>query len=120
MRQQRIVSTPPPTRPGAKRRQRKFPKEPLLGTRIKALAVLRGFSLRELADATEMKYDRLRNIVYGIVQDIHSAEMQRIADMAFKAGLLERRLDVRDVLDRSFIPADIRPAEIDASGTILP
>jgi NitT/TauT family transport system substrate-binding protein len=48
------------------------------------------------------------------------AEMQRIADMAFKAGLLEHRLDVRDVLDRSFIPADIRPAEIDASGTILP
>jgi hypothetical protein len=48
------------------------------------------------------------------------AEMQRIADMAVRAGLLERRLDVRDALDRSFIPADIRPAEIDASGRILP
>jgi NitT/TauT family transport system substrate-binding protein len=48
------------------------------------------------------------------------AEMQRIADMAVRAGLLEHRLDVREVLDRSFIPADIRPAEIDASGRILP
>ena len=47
-------------------------------------------------------------------------EMQRIADMAVRAGLLERRLNVRDVLDRSFIPADIRPAEIDASGRIRP
>ena len=38
------------------------------------------------------------------------AEMQRIADMALRsAGLLERALDVREVLDRSFIPADIRP-----------
>ena len=42
-------------------------------------------------------------------------EMQRIADMAVRAGLLQHKLDVRDVLDRSFIPADIRPAEIDAS-----
>lgn len=48
------------------------------------------------------------------------AEMQRIADMALRAGLLERALDVREVLDRSFIPADIRPAEIDASGRIVP
>jgi hypothetical protein len=40
--------------------------------------------------------------------------------MALQAGLLQRRLDVRDVLDRSFIPTDIRPAEIDASGNILP
>jgi NitT/TauT family transport system substrate-binding protein len=48
------------------------------------------------------------------------AEMQRIADMALRAGLLERALDVRELLDRSFIPADIRPAEIDASGNIVP
>jgi NitT/TauT family transport system substrate-binding protein len=52
--------------------------------------------------------------------DPSDAEMQRIADMAVRAGLLERRLDVREVLDRSFIPDDIRPARIDASGTILP
>lgn len=43
-------------------------------------------------------------------------EMQRIADMAFKAGLLERHIDVRELLDRSFIPADIQPARIDAPG----
>jgi NitT/TauT family transport system substrate-binding protein len=48
------------------------------------------------------------------------AEMQRIADMALRAGLLERALDVRELLDRSFIPPDIRPAEIDSSGRIMP
>lgn len=42
------------------------------------------------------------------------AEMQRIADMAMKAGLLQGRVDVRELLDRSFIPADIKPARIDA------
>jgi NitT/TauT family transport system substrate-binding protein len=40
-------------------------------------------------------------------------EMQRIADMAVEAGVLERRLDVRDLVDRQFIPADIRPARIE-------
>jgi hypothetical protein len=40
--------------------------------------------------------------------------------MALKAGILQTRVDVRDLLDRSFIPADIRPAIIDASGTIVP
>lgn len=44
-------------------------------------------------------------------------EMQRIADMALRAGLLEKHVDVRDVLDRSFIPADIKPADIDASNS---
>jgi NitT/TauT family transport system substrate-binding protein len=43
-------------------------------------------------------------------------EMQRIADMALKAGLLERSLDVRTIMDRSFIPNDIQPADIDANG----
>jgi NitT/TauT family transport system substrate-binding protein len=40
-------------------------------------------------------------------------EMQQIADMGLAAGILERRLDVRDLLDRRFIPAEIRPAHID-------
>ena len=40
-------------------------------------------------------------------------EMQRIADMALEAGILERRLDVRGLVDRQFIPADITPARID-------
>ena len=36
-------------------------------------------------------------------------EMQRIADMALEAGILDRRLDVRGLVDRQFIPADIKP-----------
>ena len=44
-------------------------------------------------------------------------EMQRIADMALEAGLLERRLDVRGLVDREFIPADIPAATIDMDGT---
>jgi transcriptional regulator with XRE-family HTH domain len=59
------------------RRQRKH-AEPDIGTRIKALAVLRGFSLRELAAVTGLKYDRVRNIVYGVVQEIHSHELQLV------------------------------------------
>ena len=39
-------------------------------------------------------------------------EMQRIADMALEAGVLERRLDVHDLVDRRFIPADIKAAAI--------
>lgn len=42
------------------------------------------------------------------------AELQRIADMGLDAGILERRLDVRELVDRRFIPADIKPAEITA------
>jgi NitT/TauT family transport system substrate-binding protein len=41
-------------------------------------------------------------------------EMQKIADMGVEAGILERRLDVRDLVDRRFIPAEIHPAAIDA------
>ena len=40
-------------------------------------------------------------------------EMQVIADMALEAGILERRLDVKGLVDRQFIPADIAPARID-------
>jgi NitT/TauT family transport system substrate-binding protein len=40
------------------------------------------------------------------------AELQRIADMGVEAGILERRLDIRELVDRQFIPADIKPAAI--------
>jgi NitT/TauT family transport system substrate-binding protein len=40
-------------------------------------------------------------------------EMQRIADMGFEAGVLERPLDVRELVDRQFIPAEIHPARIE-------
>jgi NitT/TauT family transport system substrate-binding protein len=43
-------------------------------------------------------------------------EMQRIADMGLEAGILERRLDVRGLVDRSFIPQDIQAARIDMAG----
>ncbi|HEU0119808.1 MAG TPA: ABC transporter substrate-binding protein [Bryobacteraceae bacterium] len=39
-------------------------------------------------------------------------EMQSIADMALKAGLLQTHVDVREILDRSFIPTDSRPLKI--------
>lgn len=40
-------------------------------------------------------------------------EMQRIADMGLEAGILERRLDVKDLVDRRFIPPDIAAAHIE-------
>jgi len=40
-------------------------------------------------------------------------EMQGIADMALEAGILDRALDVRGLVDRQFIPGDIAPARID-------
>ena len=42
-------------------------------------------------------------------------EMQKIADMGLAAGILERRLDVKELVDRRFIPTDIQPAKIDLS-----
>jgi NitT/TauT family transport system substrate-binding protein len=45
-------------------------------------------------------------------------ELQQIADMGLAAGILERRLDVRELVDRRFIPERIEAAAIavDASG----
>jgi NitT/TauT family transport system substrate-binding protein len=40
-------------------------------------------------------------------------EMQRIADMGLEAGILERHLDVKGLVDRQFIPADIAAAHIE-------
>ena len=44
-------------------------------------------------------------------------EMQQIADMGLEAGILERRLDVRELVDRRFIPAEIREAAIPVDGS---
>jgi NitT/TauT family transport system substrate-binding protein len=40
-------------------------------------------------------------------------EMQRIADMGLAAGILERRLDVKDLVDRRFIPPDIAQIQLE-------
>lgn len=40
------------------------------------------------------------------------AEMQKIADMGVEAGILVRHLDVKGLVDRRFIPADIEAAHI--------
>jgi NitT/TauT family transport system substrate-binding protein len=40
-------------------------------------------------------------------------EMQRIADMGLEAGILERRLDVKGLVDRQFIPAEFEAARIE-------
>jgi NitT/TauT family transport system substrate-binding protein len=39
-------------------------------------------------------------------------EMQQIHDMALKAGIPEKPIDMKDLIDRSFIPAEIKPAAI--------
>ena len=47
-------------------------------------------------------------------------EMQRMHDMALKAGILERPILIKDLLDRQFIPADIKPANIVVEGPVQP
>lgn len=39
-------------------------------------------------------------------------EMQRIMDMGLKAGILDRPIDLKELIDRSFIPAVIKPASV--------
>jgi NitT/TauT family transport system substrate-binding protein len=39
-------------------------------------------------------------------------EMGRIRDMALKAGILEKSVDMKELVDRSFIPEGIKPANI--------
>jgi hypothetical protein len=45
-------------------------------------------------------------------------EFQRIADMALKAGILDQPLNINELLERSFIPADIQPAKIEVPATV--
>lgn len=40
-------------------------------------------------------------------------EMARIRDMGIEAGILTKKIEVTDLVDRSFIPADIKPASIE-------
>ena len=47
------------------------------------------------------------------------AELQRIADMGVEAGVLDRWQDVRELVDRRFIPADIEPAIIHRARGVL-
>ncbi len=39
-------------------------------------------------------------------------ELQKIADMGLEAGILERRLDMKELVDRQFIPTAITAAKI--------
>jgi NitT/TauT family transport system substrate-binding protein len=43
------------------------------------------------------------------------AELARIRDMGVEAGILDGKVEMKDLVDRSFIPADIKPADIDMS-----
>lgn len=40
-------------------------------------------------------------------------DLQKIHDLALKLGLLERPVPMSELIDRSFIPADIKPADIE-------
>lgn len=40
-------------------------------------------------------------------------EIQKIHDMAIKTGIMEKPISVADLLDTSFIPKDIKPADIE-------
>lgn len=39
-------------------------------------------------------------------------DLQRIHDMAIKAGILSKPIDMKELIDRRFIPTDIKPASI--------
>ena len=41
------------------------------------------------------------------------AEMDKIGDMAVKTGILKQRIPASELLDRDFIPKDIKPAPIE-------
>ena len=41
-------------------------------------------------------------------------DLQKIHDMAIKAGVLTKPISMSDLIDREFIPKDIKPANIDA------
>ena len=40
------------------------------------------------------------------------AELTKIRDMALKAGILTKAIEMKDLVDRSFIPANNQPADI--------
>lgn len=40
-------------------------------------------------------------------------ELKKIMDMALKVGVIDKRVEMKDMIDRSFIPKEIKPAKID-------
>ena len=40
-------------------------------------------------------------------------ELEKIRDMGIQAGILKSRVEMRDLVDRSFVPADIKAADLD-------
>jgi hypothetical protein len=40
-------------------------------------------------------------------------ELQKIYDMALKVGILQQPIPMKDLVDREFIPPDIKPLNID-------
>jgi len=44
-------------------------------------------------------------------------EIQKIADMALKTGVLQKPVNVRELVDRSFIPAQLKPLDLDVQAT---
>ena len=42
-------------------------------------------------------------------------EIERIRDMAVEAGILKSKVDIKDLVDRSYIPSDIKAADVDMS-----
>jgi len=44
--------------------------------------------------------------------DPSDEELGKIRDMALKAGILTQRVEMKDLVDRSFIPARIDPIEL--------
>jgi hypothetical protein len=39
-------------------------------------------------------------------------ELSRIRDMALQAGILTQRVEMKDLVDRSFIPASLYPSPV--------
>jgi len=42
-------------------------------------------------------------------------ELQKINDMGVKVGILQRSIPMSELVDRRFIPPDIKPLNIDAN-----
>jgi NitT/TauT family transport system substrate-binding protein len=42
-------------------------------------------------------------------------DLQQIRDMALKAGILDKGIEMKDLIDRSFIPTEIKPAAINVN-----
>jgi len=42
-------------------------------------------------------------------------DLQQIQDMGLKMGLLKKRIPMKELIDRDFVPQTISPAGIDAS-----